>query len=311
MPINIPNQLPARDVLQAENIFVMAEARARRQDIRPLRIAMLNLMPLKEATEIHLLRLLSNTPLQVEIDLVKTTSYISKNTSADHLQQFYKSFDEIKDEKFDGMIFTGAPVELIDFDDIKYWDEMKEIMDWASENVTSELYICWAAQAGLFHHYGIPKYPLKEKKFGVYEHRVLNRQFPIVRGFDDAFMVPHSRYTELKRKDLQKHEELEILSESEQAGIYIVASKNKRRIFVTGHAEYDLLTLKEEYNRDLKKGINTKLPENYFPEDNPENHPHVNWRSHANLLFSNWLNYYVYQKTPYDVHQIRKCKKNV
>ncbi len=311
MPINIPNQLPARDVLQAENIFVMAEARARRQDIRPLRIAMLNLMPLKEATEIQLLRLLSNTPLQVEIDLVKTTSYVSKNTSADHLQQFYKSFDEIKDEKFDGIIFTGAPVELIDFDEIKYWDEMKEIMDWASENVTSELYICWAAQAGLFHHYGIPKYPLKEKKFGVYEHQVLNRKFPIVRGFDDAFMVPHSRYTELKREDIHRNEELEILSESEQAGIYIIASKNKRRIFVTGHAEYDLLTLKEEYNRDLKKGVNIKLPENYFPDDNPENHPQVNWRSHANLLFSNWLNYYVYQKTPYDVHQIRKCTKEL
>lgn len=311
MPINIPNQLPARDVLQAENIFVIAEARARRQDIRPLRIAMLNLMPLKEATEIHLLRLLSNTPLQVEIDLVKTSSYVSKNTSADHLQQFYKSFDEIKDEKFDGIIFTGAPVELINFDNIKYWDEMKEIMDWASENVTSELYICWAAQAGLFHHYGIQKYPLEEKKFGVYEHQVLNRQFPIVRGFDDAFMAPHSRYTELKREDIEKYEELEILSESEQAGIYIVASKNKRRIFVTGHPEYDLLTLKEEYERDLKKGINTKLPENYFPDDNPENDPHVSWRSHANLLFSNWLNYYVYQETPYNVHQIRKCKKNV
>lgn len=311
MPINIPNKLPAREILLTENIFVMDEERAQRQDIRPLRIAMLNLMPLKQATELHLLRLLSNTPLQVEIDLVKTSSYIPKNASANHLQQFYKSFDEIRDEKFDGIIFTGAPVELIEFDDIKYWDEMKSIMDWASENVTSELYICWAAQAGLFHHYNIPKYPLKEKKFGVFEHKVSNREFPIVRGFDDAYMVPHSRYTELHREDILSKEELEILSESDQSGVYIVASKNKRRIFVTGHAEYDLLTLKEEYNRDIKKGLNIKVPENYFPSDDPTRMPKVSWRSHANLLFSNWLNYYVYQETPYDIHQIRECKKEL
>lgn len=308
MPINIPNKLPVREILLAENIFVMDEARAKSQDIRPLRIAMLNLMPLKEDTELHLLRMLSNTPLQVEIDLIKTSSYVPKNTSENHLQQFYKSFDEIKDDKFDGIIFTGAPVELIEFDDIKYWDEMKEIMDWASTNVTSELYICWAAQAGLFHHFGIPKYPLAEKRFGVYEHQVLNRKFPIVRGFDDGFMVPHSRYTEVRREDILKHDGLEILSESEQSGIYIVASKNKGRIFVTGHSEYDLLTLKEEYERDLKKGLTIKVPENYFPEDDPTKAPKVSWRAHANLLFSNWLNYYVYQETPYNVHQIRERK---
>jgi len=304
MPINIPNKLPVRDVLLKENIFVMDEARAQSQDIRPLRIAMLNLMPLKEATELHLLRLLSNTPLQVEIDLIRTSSHVSKNTSANHLQQFYKCFEDIKEEKFDGIIFTGAPVELIKFEDITYWDEMKEIMNWAAKNVASELYICWAAQAGLFHHFGIPKYALPKKKFGVYEHKVLSRECPIVRGFDDTFMVPHSRYTEVRREDIMRHNELQILSESDESGIYIVASKSKGRIFVTGHSEYDLLTLKEEYDRDVKKGLNANIPENYFPDDDPKKTPKVSWRSHANLLFSNWLNYYVYQKTPYDVHEI-------
>jgi len=311
MPINIPSKLPARDILLAENIFVMDEERAQKQDIRPLRIAMLNLMPLKEATEIQLLRLLSNTPLQVEIDLIKTSSYESRNTPAAHLKEFYKSFDEIKEEQFDGIIFTGAPVEMIEFDQVKYWDELKTIMDWASENVTSELYICWAAFAGLYHHYGIQKYPLKQKKFGVFKHHVLNRKLPIVRGFDDGFRVPHSRYSELKRSDIENVNELEIVSESDQSGVYIVAQKNRSRIFVTGHSEYELLTLKEEYDRDLKKGWASNIPENYFPDDDPTKAPIVNWRSHANLLFSNWLNYYVYQETPYDVHQIRECQKEI
>lgn len=305
MPIKIPDLLPAKDILISENIFVMPEKRALSQDIRPMRVAVLNLMPLKIETELHILRLLSNTPLQVEIDLVKTSTYISKNTSADHLNQFYKTFDEIKNDKYDGMIMTGAPVEQLDFEEVLYWDEMKGIMDWASENVTSVLYICWAAQAGLYHHYGIPKHPLDEKLFGVYKHQVCNREYPIIRGFDDVFSVPHSRNTEIKRTDIEKVGELEIVSESEKAGIYIVAARNKSRIFVTGHSEYDLLTLQTEYERDIKKGLSIPIPENYFPDDDPTKKPIVNWRSHGSLLFSNWLNYYLYQETPYDVHQIR------
>lgn len=305
MPIKIPDLLPAKDILISENIFVMPEKRALAQDIRPMRVAVLNLMPLKIETELHILRLLSNTPLQVEIDLVKTSTYISKNTSADHLNQFYKTFNEIKNEKYDGMIMTGAPVEQMDFEEVLYWNEMKGIMDWASENVTSVLYICWAAQAGLYHHYGIPKHRLDEKLFGVYKHQVCNREYPIIRGFDDVFSVPHSRNTEIKRSDIEKVSELEIVSESDRAGIYIVADKNKSRIFVTGHSEYDLLTLQTEYKRDLKKGLKITVPENYFPDDDPTKKPIVNWRSHGSLLFSNWLNYYLYQETPYDVHQIR------
>jgi len=305
MPIKIPDLLPAKDILISENIFVMPEERALAQDIRPLRVAVLNLMPLKMETELHILRLLSNTPLQVEIDLIKTSTYVSKNTSADHLNQFYKTFDEIKNDKFDGMIMTGAPVEQMDFEEVLYWEEMKGIMDWASENVTSVLFICWAAQAGLYHHYGIPKHQLDEKLFGVYKHQVCNREYPIIRGFDDVFSVPHSRNTEIKRADIEKVKELEIVSDSEKAGIYIVAAKNKSRIFVTGHSEYDLLTLQTEYERDLKKGLKITVPENYFPDDDPTKKPIVNWRSHGSLLFSNWLNYYLYQETPYDVHQIR------
>lgn len=305
MPIKIPNLLPAKDVLMSENIFVMSEDRALAQDIRPMKVAVLNLMPLKIETELHILRLLSNTPLQVEIDLIKTSSYISKNTSADHLNQFYKTFDEIKDEKYDGMIMTGAPVDQIDFEEVLYWEEMKGIMDWASENVTSILYICWAAQAGLYHHYGIPKHSLKEKMFGVFEHYVCDRKYPIIRGFDDIFLVPHSRNAELRKADIDKVDELAIVSESEKAGIYIVASKNKRKIFVTGHSEYDLLTLQTEYERDVKKGMKATIPENYFPDNDPTKKPIVNWRSHGSLLFSNWLNYYLYQETPYETDQIK------
>ncbi len=305
MPIKIPNLLPAKDVLISENIFVMPEERALAQDIRPMKVAVLNLMPLKLETELHILRLLSNTPLQIEIDLVKTSTYISKNTSADHLNQFYKTFDEIKNEKYDGMIMTGAPVDQINFEEVLYWDEMKGFMDWASENVTSTLYICWAAQAGLYHHYGIHKHPLKEKMFGVFEHHVCDRQYPIIRGFDDTFLVPHSRNAEFRRQDIDKIDELAVVSESEKAGIYIVASKNKRKIFVTGHLEYDLLTLQTEYERDIKKGLKIPVPENYFPDDDPSKKPKVNWRSHGSLLFSNWLNYYIYQETPYEVHQIK------
>jgi len=308
MPIKIPDLLPAKDILIRENIFVMSEERALSQDIRPLQVAILNLMPLKIETELHILRLLSNTPLQVEIDLVKTSTYISKNTSADHLNQFYKTFDEIKNKKYDGMIMTGAPVDQIEFEEVLYWDEMKGIMDWASENVTSVLYICWAAQAGLYHHYGIPKHPLNEKMFGVYEHRICDRSYPIIRGFDDSFLVPHSRNAEIRKEDIEKVNELAIISVSEKAGIYIVASKNKRRIFVTGHSEYDMLTLQAEYERDLNKGVQVSVPENYFPNDDPNMKPLVNWRSHGSLLFSNWLNYYIYQETPYEVHQIMGYK---
>ena len=304
MPINIPNQLPAKNVLKEENIFVMNESVALKQDIRPLRIIILNLMPLKIDTEIHLLRLLSNTPLQVEIDLVRTKSYKSKNTPKQHLYSFYKILDDIKYRKYDGMIITGAPVEQIDFKDVKYWSEIKTIMEWSNTNVTSTLYICWAAQAGLYYYYGIPKYMLKEKKFGVYDHNVINRKPPIVRGFDDIFPAPHSGHTEVRKKDIEKVNELMILSESEQAGIYLIVTKDKRRIFVTGHSEYDPLTLKNEYERDISKGLNIAAPVNYFPDDDPSKPPLVRWRSHANLLFSNWLNYYVYQETPYNIHEI-------
>lgn len=301
MPIKIPGQLPAFDVLKNENVFVMDENRAIHQDIRPLRIVILNLMPLKITTEIHLLRLLANTPLQVEVDLIHTTSYSSKNTPVDHLNNFYKSFDDIKSKKYDGMIITGAPVEQLDFEEVNYWSELQEIMDWAKEKVTSTLYICWAVQAGLYHHYGIRKYPLPKKKFGIYSHQIINRNAPIVQGFDDIFLAPHSRYTEIRKEDLNKVENLEIVSESKDAGIYIVMDKGGRQIFVTGHSEYDPLTLKEEYERDLAKGLKIDVPENYFPENDSRNFPVVNWRSHANLLFSNWLNYYVYQITPFEL----------
>jgi len=301
MPVNIPDNLPAIDVLKEENIFVMTESRAIRQDIRPLRLLILNLMPLKIATETHLLRMLSNTPLQVEITLLNTLSHISKNTPIEHLLAFYKTFDEVKHKRFDGLIITGAPVELLQFEEVDYWEELKTIMDWADSNVTSTLYICWAAQAGLYHHYGVPKYELPQKMFGVFTHALNNSKAPIVRNFDDEFLAPHSRYTEIRHDDIVKIPSLEIVSHSAIAGIYLVRDIEKSRIFVTGHSEYDAETLKVEYERDLAKGLDIHIPYHYFPNDDPAQAPPMRWKSHAGLLFSNWLNYYVYQETPYDI----------
>lgn len=297
MPIIIPQDLPAAETLVHENIFVMNECRALHQDIRPLRIAILNLMPTKIATETQLLRLLGNIPIQVEVELLCTETYQPKNTPREHLLKFYKNFRQVKDQKFDGMIITGAPVEQLEFEDVEYWEELQEIMDFTIHNVFSTFHICWGAQAGLYHHYGIPKYPLPEKMFGVFPHTVNDKRNKLVRGFDDVFYVPHSRYTEVRRKDIEKVKELEILSESEVAGVYLVASKDGRHIFATGHSEYDPLTLKAEYDRDIAAGLNIKVPQNYYPDDDPAKEPIVKWRGHANLLFSNWLNYYVYQET--------------
>lgn len=304
MPIKIPEHLPAMEILSKENIFVMGEERAFHQDIRPLKIVILNLMPRKETTETQLLRLLGNSPLQVDIVLLQIESHLSKNTSQKHLDSFYKTFNDIKTQKFDGMIITGAPVELLDFEEITYWDELQTIMDWTKTHVTSTFHICWGAQAGLYHHYGIPKYPLPEKVFGIFKHDVNKRGLngmQLLRGFDDEFYVPHSRHTEIMRSDIAKHPELEILSESDEAGIYIVLSKDGRQVFVTGHSEYDTLTLKEEYDRDISKGLSIALPRDYFPNNDPTQTPIHKWRSHTNLLFQNWLNYYVYQETPYDL----------
>ena len=299
MPLNIPDNLPAVEQLENENIFVMKETRALLQDIRPLQIAILNLMPLKITTETHLLRLLSNTPIQVEIALLSTKSHQSKNTPKEHLETFYKTYDEIRHRHFDGMIITGAPIEHLNYEEVHYWDEMMEIMDFAWKNVTSTLYICWGAQAGLYHHYRIPKYPLPEKMFGIFKHSVHDRKIPLVRGFDDEFFAPHSRHTEIQRKDIEKIPDLQIISESEEAGIYMVGRKDGRQFFITGHSEYDPVTLKQEYIRDKEKGMNIQVPKNYFPNNDPNLPPRVSWRSHANLLYSNWLNYYVYQQTPF------------
>ncbi|MGE5614588.1 MAG: homoserine O-acetyltransferase MetA [Bacillota bacterium] len=304
MPINIPDGLPAAEVLTAENIFVMTETRARTQDIRPLNIALLNLMPTKIATETQLLRLIGNTPLQVDVTFIHTESHKSKNTPEEHLLKFYNTFSEIRHMKFDGLIITGAPVELLSFEEVDYWDELKAIMDWSLRNVYSTFHICWGAQAGLYHHYGIPKHVLPEKLSGVYRHRVAKKNEMLLRGFDECFFVPHSRYTEVRREDIEKVPGLEILSESDEAGIYIVLARNGRQIFVTGHSEYDPLTLKYEYERDLNKGLNPKVPENYFRNDDPRENPMVRWRAHANLLFANWLNYYVYQETPYNLDEL-------
>ncbi|MBB6478736.1 homoserine O-acetyltransferase MetA [Spirochaeta isovalerica] len=304
MPLKIQDGLPAIETLTEENIFVMTETRAIHQDIRPLKILILNLMPLKKATEVHLMRLLSNTALQVEVDLLRTATHESRNTSSDHLDVFYKTFDEISHHKYDGMIITGAPVETLDFGEVSYWGEMERILKWTETNVTSTLHICWAAQAGLYFHYGVPKHPVEDKISGVFCHNIEAPKEPIVRGFDDSFLAPHSRHTEVRRKDIEAIPELTIISESEEAGIYIVSARNGRQIFVTGHSEYDPLTLKEEYERDLLKGLEPNIPKNYFPDDNPSLPPVVSWRSHANLLFSNWLNYYVYQMTPYNLNEI-------
>jgi homoserine O-succinyltransferase/O-acetyltransferase len=305
MPINIPDKLPALDLLRSEGIFVMTESRAVHQDIRPLRIGILNLMPMKINTENQLLRLLSNSPLQLEIQLLKTKTYTPKNTSKEHLSAFYKTLDEIEHNKYDGLIVTGAPVEHIDFEEVEYWDEMKEIMNWAVHNATSTLYICWAAQAALYYFYDIPKHPIGDKMFGVFPHTVNNRKAPIVRGFDDVFVAPHSRHTEVRREDILRVPDVELISESEKAGVYLAASKDGKQIFVTGHSEYDPYTLKHEYERDLSKGAVIKIPENYFINDDPSLEPLANWRSHSYLLYSNWLNYYVYQVTPFDPNNIR------
>lgn len=301
MPLNIPDNLPAVEQLENENIFVMRETQAIHQDIRPLQIVILNLMPIKITTETHLLRVLSNTPLQVEITLLNTKSHQSKNTPKEHLEAFYKTFDEIQNRKIDGMIITGAPIEHLEFEEVNYWDEVKLIMDYAKENVTSSLYICWGAQAGLYHFYGIPKYPLENKMFGIFDHDVKDRNLPLVRGFDDFYPAPHSRHTEVRKEDILKVPELTLISESKEAGVYIVGDKVGKQFFITGHSEYDPLTLKSEYDRDLQKGLKIDVPRNYFPNDDPTKSPIVRWRSHANLLFSNWLNYYVYQQTPYDL----------
>lgn len=304
MPIKIPDNLPAKEILQNENIFVMDENRAYHQDIRPLRIAVVNLMPTKITTETQLMRVLGNTALQIEVVLLRPETHQSKNTSEEHLNNFYKTFSEVKNEKFDGLIITGAPVEQLQFEDVNYWDELTGIMDWAKHHVFSTLFICWAAQAGLYYHYQIPKYPLPEKMFGVFEHNICQKYTKLLRGFDDVFIAPHSRYTEVRKADIEKVAEIELLVDSSEAGVYIVGSKDGRHIFVTGHSEYDPLTLKSEYDRDIAKGLSISVPRNYFPNDDPTKEPVVRWRSHANLLFQNWLNYYVYQETPYDLNDI-------
>ncbi|SNY27818.1 homoserine O-succinyltransferase [Orenia metallireducens] len=305
MPINIPDNLPAAEILEQENIFVMKESRAYHQDIRALKIVILNLMPLKEVTETQLLRLLGNSPLQVDIVLLHPKSHDAKNTSEEHLSTFYKTFDEIKDENFDGLIITGAPVEQLPFEEVDYWKELEEIMEWSLHHVTSTFHICWASQAGLYYHYGIPKYPLNKKLFGIFPHTINKSKVKLLRGFDNDFLVPQSRHTEVRREDIEKVDELEILAESKEAGIYLVASKDGKQIFVTGHSEYDKDTLRWEYERDVNKGLEIEIPKNYYCNDDPAEKPIVNWRSHAHLLFSNWLNYYVYQQTPYNLSEMK------
>lgn len=305
MPIKIPDNLPASEILHSENIFVMPEHRAFHQDIRPLRIAILNLMPTKISTETQLLRLLGNSPLQVDIVLLHPKSHTSKNTPEEHLTSFYRHFEDVKEQKFDGLVITGAPVEQYDFEEVNYWEELKEIMDWSVRNATSTFHICWGAQAGLYHHYGIPKFPLNAKMFGVFSHKIVKKNIKLLRGFDDEFYVPQSRHTEVRREDIEKVAELEILSVSEDSGVYIAASRDGRQIFVTGHSEYDPCTLKSEYDRDVAKGLDIEVPKNYFPDNNPTREPLVRWRSHANLLYCNWLNYYVYQETPFDLNEIK------
>ncbi len=299
MPIKVPDNLPAKGVLQNEDIFVMDYSRAYHQDIRALKICILNLMPKKQETEVQLLRLLGNSPLQVEISLLHMQSHISKNTPAEHMLRFYRVFDDIKNERFDGMIITGAPVEQMDFEEVNYWQELCEIMDWTNTHVTSTFHICWGAQAGLYHHYGIPKYPLDKKMFGIFLHKKNNPMAKLLMGFDDYFYVPHSRHTEIRRSDIEKINGLEILSESEESGVYIVSNEDGSKIFVTGHSEYDQLTLKGEFDRDIASGSPIAPPRNYFRDNDPNNPPVVTWRSHANLLYLNWLNYFVYQVTPY------------
>ncbi len=304
MPIKIPNDLPATEILRNENIFVMTQTRAMTQDIRPLKILILNLMPTKIDTETQLSRLLGNTPLQVEIDLMSTASHVSKNTSQEHLLAFYKSFNDIKHNYYDGMIITGAPVEHLEFEDVDYWDELCTILEWTKKHVHSTFHICWGAQAGLYYHYGIKKYPLSKKMFGIFKHTVDHKNSILFRGSDDVFMVPHSRHTTINREDIERVGELKILASSDKAGVYAVSTDGGRQIFITGHSEYDANTLKKEYLRDKNAGLPIEIPENYFPNDDDAAEPLVTWRSHANLLYSNWLNYFVYQTTPYDIENI-------
>lgn len=301
MPIRTQNDLPAKAVLENENIFVMDENRALSQNIRPLEIIILNLMPLKEDTEVQLLRALSNTPLQINITFLQTASYVSTHTAASHLNQFYEVFDDIKHKRYDGMIITGAPVEQLDFEEVDYWDELVEIMEWTKHNVTSTLHICWGAQAGLYYHYGVKKVLLKEKLSGIYRHRVLNRKNPLVRGFDDVFLAPHSRYTASDPDDIRKNQELIVLAQSDEAGDLLVMDKDGSRIFVLGHLEYDRLTLDKEYKRDMAKGLEPEMPKNYYTDDDDRIRPNLTWRATSNCLYSNWLNYFVYQITPFEL----------
>ena len=305
MPIKIPNLLPATKTLLDENIFVISETRAITQDIRPLKILMLNLMPKKIETETQIARLIGNTPLQVELELLQTATHKSKHTSAEHMLAFYKTFADVKDKKYDGMIITGAPVEQLEFEDVEYWEELCEIMEWSKTHVTSTFHICWGAQAGLYYHYGVKKYPLEKKLFGVFEHKLDHKLSILFRGFDDKFVVPHSRHTTCLREDIEKVPELKILASSEEAGVFVVATDKGRQIFVTGHSEYDANTLKNEYVRDRDAGLPIEVPKNYFPDDDDTKEPIVRWRSCANLLYSNWLNYFVYQTTPYDINEIK------
>ena len=305
MPLNLPSRLPAVEILKSENIFVMDSQQASTQDIRPLRIVILNLMPLKITTETDLIRLLSNTPLQIEVDFLKISGHISKNTPVEHMMTFYKDFSTLRNENYDGMIITGAPVEQMPFEEVDYWKEVSEIFDWARTHVTSTLYICWAAQAGLYHFYGVPKYPLPQKMFGIFKHKVYDHQNPIFRGFDDEFYVPHSRHTEVRKSDIEKVPELTLLSESEESGVYMVMARGGREFFITGHSEYSPYTLDTEYRRDLDKGLPIEMPLNYYRNNDPKKGPLVRWRGHANLLFSNWLNYFFKQKTAYDIREIK------
>lgn len=304
MPVKIPATLPAATVLAKENIFVMDDRRAMMQDIRPLKIAIVNLMPTKEVTETQLLRLLGNTPLQIEITLLNMESHESSNTSREYLQAFYRNFESVRDQKFDGLIITGAPVENMPFEEVDYWKELVEIMDWSKKHVFSTLHICWGSQAALYHQYGIDKHQLDDKVFGVFEHRVLNPMHKLVRGFDDSFRAPHSRHTTIHKEDVERVPELEILAESDDAGVFLVASRDGRSIYVSGHAEYDADTLAREYNRDVAKGLKIEVPRHYYPGNDPTRTPSVTWRAHANLLFVNWLNYFVYQETPFDINKI-------
>lgn len=304
MPIKIPDHLPAAKILESENIFVMTEHRAMHQDIRPLQILILNLMPTKIETETQLLRLLGNSPLQVDIDLMQTATHISKNTDPGHLLEFYQTFDQVKNNKYDGMIITGAPVESLEFTAVDYWDELCAIMEWSRAHVYSTLHICWGAQAGLYYHHGVPKYPLGRKLSGVFRHRPLDPAHPLLRGFDEVFFMPHSRYTEVRQEDIEKVEGLQVLALSETAGAAIIATQDARQVFITGHMEYDRTTLAGEYQRDLQRGMSPQIPQHYFPDDNPEAVPPMLWRSHASLLYANWLNYFVYQRTPYDLSSL-------